>query len=120
MDKIFDEQVLYYIAVWSIGTAVGCCRCLRDGGFNSVIHLCSIGCVSGSIAFGFVALGDFYARDWGVIGCGLAALVASLGREVTDALLVDFAGAFRRYVRKKIFGVDTEPEKNEENKEHDK
>ena len=104
------NAIIYYSAVWLIGTVVGCFRAGRDGDFNGLIHLFCVGAISGSLAFGIVAIGGFYANGHGAIGCGTAAVVGTLGREVTDTLLIDVAGAISAKVRM-IFGTKDDDEK---------
>lgn len=93
------QEALYYVGVWAIGTLSGCFRSGRDGNYNGLWHLLSIGGVAGFLAVGVVAIGGFYAGGRGDVGCGIAAVVGALGREVTDTLLIDIAGGLTAKIK---------------------
>jgi hypothetical protein len=97
------DQIIYFVGVWVIGTTAGCFRSARDGDYNGIGHLFSIGAVAGFLSFGVVTIGGFYTGGQLAIGCGVAALVGSFGREVTDLIIVDVSGAVSGWV-KKLFG----------------
>ena len=85
-------EITYFTVTWVIGTAVGCFRAARDRDYDSCLHLFSVGALAGSVAFGVVAIGGFHTGNrWA--GCGLAAVVGALGRNVIDTMLSDLGVA---------------------------
>lgn len=103
------QEVIYYVAIWIAGTVSGCFRAVRDGDNNGVAHLLSIGGVAGFLAVGVVAIGGFHSNGRAALGFGLACIVGALGREITDTILVDVAGAVAAKIRS-IFNKDDTPE----------
>ena len=109
MHEITKQEILFFLAVWTIGFLAAFFRAVRDNDFRDLWHCFSLGAVSGMVSFGVVAVffvpdTDNSGRHW--YWLGISALVGLLGKE---------QDTFAKFVLSKVFMISrtalTEKEK---------